>query len=154
MLIGIFSFVRMLYLAYEHFWTSDGDIRPSQGTKPRYKIGNIEEKPRGWYRRVKWNLELFSVALVGDNGKKEPKRSNSSAIEKEVERTEAIRRQWSIPQRCIIIWLPWLSLVYFWPWKNEIQQLQVEGFTDDDGTSLLERSKSDGKTKTDPDDAA
>jgi len=80
---------------------------------------------------LKWKLQLFSTSIAINDDE----HHNNDAVAEKEQRTEldlkhieTIRCEWSPTQKWLITYLPWLSLVYFWPWKNEDEQRLVEGF--------------------------
>lgn len=123
MLIGIFSLLRMIYLALEHFRAPDGDIRPSLGTKPSHSAGGVRAMDEKLYAKVKWYLKCYSIALS-----QEYSEEKKDEMEDENEtRIDEIRGRWSATRKLILTWLPWLSLFSFWPWQDGIEHRIIEG---------------------------
>lgn len=125
MLIGIFSLLRMIYLAFEHFRAPDGDIKPSLGTRHSCPAGGVKTKHGRFYDKVKWYLKCYSIALSKEYN--EEKQNKARTVEPNEARINEIRGKWSVTRRLIVTWLPWLSLFSFWPWQDKDEHRIIEG---------------------------
>ena len=117
MIIGISSFGRSVYYAYEYFRADKGHIRPSLGFDVSTYSGGPVSRPTSIGGTIKSWLRLLSQPNPGE--------------EKKIDDVQAVHDGWSTWQRILIAWLPWISVLSFWPWNNGARAKRTEGFTDE-----------------------
>ena len=117
MLIGAFSFARILFIAYELWRNPQGDITPSLGRQASKRYTRAKRDPAT-------GLNIFKMF------------SQAAADTAEEEETGESHRKWNddahndsyydlasrlnIWQRILVTWMPWVSLFWFWPWSKDI----------------------------------
>lgn len=127
MLIGAFSFVRILFITFELWRSPRGDISPSLGRSK----SNRAAKSRRDSTRFFNMLKIFSVAneMVEEHQALNPE---STPEEAEPDPLEELQGRLSVFQKIMITWLPWLSLLYFWPWSKQADSARHQNPERDD----------------------
>ena len=138
MLIGAFSFVRILYTAWELWRSPNGDITPSLGRNDSRRYSKIQrESAKG--------LNVFQLFSTGPDGAEAGKRTYSGSHDPIIKLHE--RLSWW--RRIMITWLPWLSLLYFWPWSKDVghpvpqqeDEIQLTSPTDNTSPNASRRTR-------------
>lgn len=110
MLIGTFSFVRILYICWEIWLSGRDDISPSLGRSPSTKVKRKQPKSiRGLNI-----LRLFSDGLQGREATQTGDSNSSYRSDVLALRID----QYGFWHSVLITWLPWISLWYSWPWTD------------------------------------
>lgn len=118
MLIGTFSFIRCLFIAYELFRYPDGDISPSLGRHESKRMTQPQTKPTQ-------GLNIFKLFSAANEAAYEEHRhyseikTDEDAQEKEIDPFYELQNRLSVFQRILVTWMPWLSLLWFWPWTED-----------------------------------
>lgn len=140
MLIGAFSFVRVLYIALELYRNPDGDISPSlgrkesrrivsqaqaDGTKPFHVLtmfsSTSETRRNGGDGEEKRYLTVRSEEDTDplNPTSQDPRDSDAqNAQNREIDPFLEFHSKLGVFRRIMVTWLPWLSLLYFWPWTE------------------------------------
>lgn len=116
MLIGALSFVRIIYTAWELWRSPSGDITPSLGrNRSRHYSKTQQNSVKGLNA-----FQLFSTALASAEAGETYDETHKHTNEGVYDSIMNLHRRLNWWQRIMITWLPWLSLLYFWPWtKND-----------------------------------
>jgi hypothetical protein len=117
MIIGISSFGRSVYYAYEYFRAGEGHIRPSLGFDVSMHSGGPKSRATSIGGTIKSWLRFLSQPIPGE--------------EKNNDDVQAVHHEWSTWQRILIAWLPWTSVFSFWPWNNGARARRIEGLTEE-----------------------
>lgn len=117
MLIGAFSFIRILYTAWELWRSPDGDITPSLGRNKSRRYSKVQ-------RQSSKGLNIFQLFSTGIDGA-ETGGSRHDQAQNEWHNDSRdpfleLHARLHLWQRIMITWLPWLSLLYFWPWAKYV----------------------------------
>lgn len=119
MLIGAFSFARVLYIAYELWRSPGGDIDPSLGR-------NASQRYTQAKRGSTQGMNIFKLFAQGD-----------ADVEQEEETPQPPAKPWddrhddgyydlhvrlNVLQRILVTALPWFSLFWFWPWSKDVDR--------------------------------
>lgn len=118
MLIGTFSFVRCLFIAYELFRYPDGDISPSLGRHSSKRVMQPQSNPTQGLNFFKLFSAANEVAYEQNRSYSEIK-GDEDAQEKEIDPFYELQNRLSISQRILVTWAPWFSLLWFWPWTED-----------------------------------
>ena len=116
MLIGAFSFVRILYTAWELWRSPEGDITPSLGRNDSRRYSKVQ---RDSVRGVNV-FQLFSTGIAGAEAGGEHDQTQNEWHDGNHDPFKDLRERLNWWQRSMITWLPWLSLIYFWPWTKDV----------------------------------
>lgn len=118
MLIGAFSFIRCLFIAFELFRNPDGDISPSLGRHQSRRVTTAQPDATKGFNFFK----MFSAAneVVHEEEKQILQvKTDEDAQEKEIDPFFELQKRLSVFQRIMVTWMPWLSLLWFWPWTED-----------------------------------
>lgn len=117
MLIGAFSFTRMLFMTFELWRSPDGDITPSLGR-------GKSRRNRHSSRNATKGVNIFKLFSSGSSMSETPKyHEESPQIKSEHEDAYYdLYKRLGFWQRVAITWLPWLSLFCFWPWTKDFER--------------------------------
>jgi len=125
MLIGAFSFARILWISFELWRSPDGDIAPSLGRQASHRNVKASSKATSGFNI----FGLFSQRLEDSTNEEEeglhrPNVENADhgdlSDDKHEDRYLSLNERLNPFNRIMITWLPWLSLLHFWPWTNEM----------------------------------
>lgn len=145
MLIGTFSFTRCLFIAFELYRYPDGDITPSLGrAKSRHEV-----KVKADAKRASNVFKMFSQANEeADEEQNLVENSPKQPAEAEDDPFTTFHQRLTPLERVMITWLPWLSLLYFWPWRKD-RGVPVSQHDDQASPNLLTDSPMPGYTAYD-----
>ena len=130
MLIGTFSFVRILYICWEIWRSGRDDISPSLGRSPSTKVKSKQPKSiRGLNI-----LRLFSDGLQGQETTENDDWNSDCSSDALTLRIDRCGFWHSL----LITWLPWISLWYSWPWADAHDQALSQ---DDDSIPLQQEQQ-------------
>ncbi|KAK5104630.1 hypothetical protein LTS08_002521 [Lithohypha guttulata] len=119
MLIGTFSFIRILFIAFEHWRSPDGDITPSLGRN----ASNRNAKAKRDSMQGLNILKLFSSSNAKSQECAHADESHDSQQTWDGEHNDAyynLHSRLNTSRRILITVLPWFSLLWFWPWSEDI----------------------------------
>lgn len=138
MLIGTFSFIRVLFIAYELYRYPDGDISPSLGRQSSKREAEVRQDAAN-YSNV---FKLFSAA---NEVRKEELHHLAAKENKDLEEQETdpfcnLHKRLTPFQKVMVTWLPWLSLLFFWPWTEDRGSTLSQN-EDHASTTLLSNSR-------------
>lgn len=137
MLIGTFSFTRCLFIAFELYRYPDGDISPSLGRADSRR----ETKVKADAKRASNVLKLFSTANeISEEEHELVERSQKEAHDKATDPFLNFHKRLTPFQKVMVTWLPWLSLLFFWPWTED-RGLPVSQHDDHPSPSLLSETR-------------
>ncbi|KAF7506916.1 hypothetical protein GJ744_011157 [Endocarpon pusillum] len=142
MIIGIFSFSRSVYYAYENFRAGNGQIRPSLGldTSIHPSVPTLQRTSIG--RTMTWWLRLLSQSLHD---------SHSDAGEmKKNDDVQAVHDEWPTWQKILTAWLPWISVLSFWPWDKSERAKRIEGLNGEQQGKEAPESMTTGRHGAEP----
>lgn len=133
MLIGTFSFTRCLFITFELYRNPDGDISPSLGRAKSRR----ETKVNADARRASNVLKMFSTANeVSEEEHELVEQAQKEANDVATDPFINFHKRLSLFQKLLLTWLPWLSLLYFWPWTED-RGIPVSQHDDHPSPSLL-----------------
>lgn len=117
MLIGAFSFVRVLFVAYEVWRAPEGDITPSLGRQQSRRYAKT---------KVTKGLnifKLFSSSMAEAEHNEDREAAHDSSGDWKDDHDDAhlnLHLRLNTFWRIVITLLPWVSLLWFWPWRKDI----------------------------------
>lgn len=116
MLIGTFSFTRCLFIAFELYRHPDGDISPSLGRADSKR----EHDAKADAKRASNVFKMFSAANeVSEEEHGLVERAAKEASDKATDPYLNFHQRLTPFQKVMVTWLPWLSLLFFWPWTDD-----------------------------------
>lgn len=142
LLIGAFSFVRMLFMTFELWRAPDGDITPSLG---RHK----SRRNRQSSKNATKGMNIFKLFSSGSSMSEEPEsyQKTPQVRNEQDEYYFNLHERLGFWQRVLITWLPWFSLFWFWPWTKDFERVDS---SDEDTIALKSKYRYDSVSLTSP----
>lgn len=116
LLIGTFSFTRCLFITFELYRHPDGDISPSLGRAESKRGTKVNTNAK----RSSNVFKMFAAANeVPEEEHNLVQQSPKEDAEKAVDPFMNFYKRLTPFQKVMVTWLPWLSLLFFWPWTED-----------------------------------
>ncbi|KAJ9654128.1 hypothetical protein H2198_006808 [Neophaeococcomyces mojaviensis] len=135
MLIGTFSFARILWISFELWRSPDGDITPSLGRHAsRRNAKPKRDSTAGFNIFGLFSQRVEETIAEEEEGLHQATHKNAHQNDIWDDKHEdpylSLHKRLNVFQRIVVTWLPWLSLLYFWPWSKDLQSKPVSQHED------------------------